>query len=130
MDEVKTAYRCPKCEREVLNRRVSHCLFCSAALPASMLLAGAAAVTAGAAIASTDFQLEPMVSKEPPPTLAQDLQGAAGDMVSTAGDAVVNVGTIVADSVDVVDLAASAVEVAGDVVSGIGDLLGGLADMF
>lgn len=30
-------YQCPDCRRGVLNRRVNHCLYCGAQLPASVL---------------------------------------------------------------------------------------------
>lgn len=33
MDTPLAKYRCPACERPVLNRRVGHCLHCGASLP-------------------------------------------------------------------------------------------------
>ncbi len=37
MKELPSKYRCPSCDKAVLNRRVSHCLYCSATLPQSFL---------------------------------------------------------------------------------------------
>lgn len=37
MNDIRPLHRCTRCERGVLNRRVSHCLYCGAQLPASAL---------------------------------------------------------------------------------------------
>jgi hypothetical protein len=37
MDELISKYKCPACNRAVLNRRVGHCLYCSATLPPEFL---------------------------------------------------------------------------------------------
>jgi hypothetical protein len=41
-------YQCPECRRGVLNRRVSHCLYCGAQLPASVLASPADVAVADA----------------------------------------------------------------------------------
>ena len=37
MIEVVSKYRCPACDKEVLNRAVKHCLYCGANLPSDFL---------------------------------------------------------------------------------------------
>ena len=37
MTDVAPKYQCPDCRRGVLNRRVKHCLYCGAQLPAHIL---------------------------------------------------------------------------------------------
>lgn len=37
MTDVAPKYQCPDCRRGVLNRRVKHCLYCGAQLPAHVL---------------------------------------------------------------------------------------------
>ncbi|MBC3873390.1 hypothetical protein [Undibacterium flavidum] len=37
MDDLPIKYKCPACKQAVLNRRVGHCLYCSANLPLEFL---------------------------------------------------------------------------------------------
>src|SRR4051812_1820988 len=37
MDELRSKYRCPVCDKAVLNRSISHCLYCGATLPSEFL---------------------------------------------------------------------------------------------
>lgn len=38
MDELHIKYKCPDCRQAVLNRRISHCLFCGGKLPVDFLI--------------------------------------------------------------------------------------------
>lgn len=38
MDEVRLRYRCPACNRGILNRKIGRCLYCGATLPPELLL--------------------------------------------------------------------------------------------
>lgn len=38
MNDAEPMFRCPECNRGVINRRVRNCLFCCAALPEAFLL--------------------------------------------------------------------------------------------
>jgi hypothetical protein len=37
VEELKSKFTCPECDRAILNRKVNRCLFCGATLPAELL---------------------------------------------------------------------------------------------
>jgi hypothetical protein len=103
MDESQSRFKCPECDRAVLNRKIDKCLFCGAALPSELLLSKEA-------IAELNRQQQELK--------AQSRQ-TASQSVSDSSGSNWDLGSVV----DTIDIATDVIDIAGDVIGGISSLL-------
>lgn len=87
MEETTSRYCCPECERAILNRKIDKCLYCGAALPATLLLSPEA-------IAELNRQQQALEAQH-----SQRHASPAGDSTSSNWNA--------GDVVNVIDIASS-----------------------
>ncbi|QAU33426.1 hypothetical protein [Janthinobacterium sp. 17J80-10] len=84
MEEVRFRYRCPACDKGILNRKIDRCLYCGATLPPELLLSKEI-------VAELDRQqqdLEEKRNREKSPKIdeSSDSGFGLGDIIEIASD--------------------------------------------
>ena len=99
MEDFPSKFKCSTCDKAVLNRRVSHCLYCGATLPADFL-----------------FSTEKMARLDEEERHRERIRDSNRPTLPAEGSSVVG------GIADGIETASDAAGLASDIIKGVGDL--------